>query len=429
MIAGWELRSRAAPKWKGAPSAPRAWRHDDRATPGAWLSMATYFAALAGHYLVPSSMEPQLALSVGGVQVLFVECGTLLLFALNRRIANPALFWWGVIGLAYGVLSGAIVGRHLTLSVVAALELYGPLVLLGVVPLGEAHRTPLRLMASLLLALITLEVLLYASGILAYDFDTSHTYGELDRIWTTAGSPTATAAVVFMLGAWCLDLWGPSWKSVASALVAVLGIALTFSRGPMLMAGALALALMVAWIAAAAHGGVRVRRLALAAVASCAIAPAAPWTAEKIGLSAALAERLQEGTADAGRLDRFDQAWQTFTDAPLGGVGTGHYYHRLRHSASALPPAVGTSPHNVYLLTFAESGLLGGLIYAGGLAHVLVRVARRWRTRPAGSCVWVIALGGLTIEALYVEAQFGLLLAGLLAWFDRRDHRDGAGAP
>ncbi len=406
-----EDRQRTGPRIKRtAEGGPRA---------VVWASVGIYAAALGVLYLLPSTLKRELSFTIGNTRVVWVEAGLLALLLLHRRVANRLLFWWGLASLAYGILNGIGLARNVEVSSSAALQAHAPLILLALFPFSERYRTPLKLAVTGLLVAITAEVILFSAGVLSYPSVSGLQYGSLTRISTTVGSSTGTAAVLFMLGAWALDLWGLNWKGVLLAWVSALGIASTFSRGPMVMMGVSALAASAAWIFTGKRPKGRFVRLLAASSAVAILVGAASWAGELIGLNDALEVRLDEGVADAGRVERYTEAWNTFSDHAAFGVGTGEYYARERTAETGFSPVARTSPHNVFLLVLAENGVIGGAILAGGLGWLLVRVARRWRERPLSWCVIAIAVIGFNTEVLYVESQFALLLAGLFAWFDR----------
>ena len=66
----------------------------------------------------------------------------------------------------------------------------------------------------------------------------------------------------------------------------------------------------------------------------------------------------------------WEEAWEAFTDEPVGGTGAGTF--RLVHLKLADNPNIVTEPHNLPLQALAETGLVGFLLAAGaGLAALL----------------------------------------------------------
>ncbi len=70
-----------------------------------------------------------------------------------------------------------------------------------------------------------------------------------------------------------------------------------------------------------------------------------------------------------GRTALWKIAWRTFSSHPLFGVGTGGYH--------AVDPG-NLYPHNLFLETLAELGIVGGLLVAGTIVFGLTRLRTAW---------------------------------------------------
>ncbi|MGW1766076.1 O-antigen ligase family protein [Streptomyces sp. NPDC002073] len=241
--------------------------------------------------------------------------------------------------------------------------------------------------------------------------------------------------------------------ATACALVLVVPLVLSFSRG--------------AWIATAGAGllimvlaGVR-RALKVTA----ALVAAGVVLVGGLGVgSAMMAERLtsitQVGSApDQSVIDRYTMwaaAGSMWQERPAAGVGLkGFPAHRDGHSGLGLSSGSDTagagqayirqpllSPHNMYLLILSEQGLIGLTALAGGWAAVVVAGLRRLAAPdPAGRRMrdcGLVAIGLLVWQLTdFLYADIGGpstvltgVIIGLAAWWaiGSRDTLEGAPA-
>lgn len=182
-------------------------------------------------------------------------------------------------------------------------------------------------------------------------------------------------------------------------------------------------------------GGVRERRIALAATALCAAALALSqtraallslgvgaavaawleprarrWAAAGVGLAAlgaACGEWLRYGRAGFGtavgaynpsapqqvRRVLWDAAWRMFRDHPWTGVGPGHYKTEFpRYFSGFLDgQADWASAHNLYLHQLAERGLVGEAALLALFGVLLARAWRAERARRDAASLWTAA--------------------------------------
>jgi len=190
---------------------------------------------------------------------------------------------------------------------------------------------------------------------------------------------------------------------VGTGVLCLTAIALTLSRGPML---ALAAALLVVTVVER-----RFRLLAagaLVALPGLVLAGGALW--ERLTEAATLADR------GAGRLDIWRVGWAVFASHPLAGVGLGcfpiiylSFLSRAtgisaKHVAAVLEKSL-KFPHNIYVGTAAEGGLVGVALLAAILLAHLRSAFGAWRRlaalrHPATplACVAVAALAAFVVE-------------------------------
>jgi O-antigen ligase len=163
-----------------------------------------------------------------------------------------------------------------------------------------------------------------------------------------------------------------------AGVLALCGMMLTLSRGA-------AVALGVVLLVAATVGFVRVRHIALAAVAivglTFAVAP--DYITRVQSLSAADSALATDSSADGAVVGRATEnlaAYHAFADHPLLGVGPGQYFRQYSQKyANQLNLRfldTNRRAHNLYLEIAADTGVVG---LAAFLAIVIVTMLGLWR--------------------------------------------------
>jgi O-antigen ligase len=187
------------------------------------------------------------------------------------------------------------------------------------------------------------------------------------------GGPTIVAPVLVLLavgGAGGIGLSTRRRRVVvgALALATLTAVFLSGTRGAWLgLAGAMAVTGVGVYLAHRdeLHRAARDRRVRVGA--AVAIAVTAVGT---LAFVPALLDRLSLA-ADGGRTYYAATALRMFVDSPLFGQGPGNWAARRMIFSEAVDPDISVAhPHNIYLLTLAETGLLG--LLAGAAALVVV---------------------------------------------------------
>ena len=274
---------------------------------------------------------------------------------------------------------------------------------------------------------------------------TSDMLGDLAyRCFSVYGNPIEFAMVMGMIFPFAaIRLAGAERRreKLAYGIVAgilALGVALTFSRGPML-----------ALIFGCVLIGTIYRQLrpwligaALAAVTTIVIA----WPLIGAGIS----DRINDVDNMTLRFKLWEAAFAIFSDHPLRGVGIGNfpYYYLEAIRDDHIGPFHEFGPasvttirvaENTYLQLAAETGLLGiaaALVVVTAMLLLAIRLARRAREPRARDLATAIALSTViyTVNGMFVTAYtlfFGtLLLIGFLpACLLVLDRAEDAGAP
>jgi hypothetical protein len=126
------------------------------------------------------------------------------------------------------------------------------------------------------------------------------------------------------------------------------------------------------------------------------------------------------GTVGGQRYDLWRVALDEWKDKPLQGVGAGSYafdYFRDRKTNRNLSDA-----HSLPLTLLAETGLVGFLLFVGGVVAILVAIARGARRLAPERRRWPAALAGIGMAVLgqslvdwpqLLPGLFGIALLGL----------------
>lgn len=192
------------------------------------------------------------------------------------------------------------------------------------------------------------------------------------RITAWAGDPNVLAASLVATAVLALTLAararGPGRLLLSvGALLSVVGVAATQSRGGLVSA---AVALAATMILFRRHAA-RTVPLALALViAMSAYLAVVPGAANRLTVS---------GDAGSGRSELWTVAWRGFKDHPVNGIGLNQF--RLESSRYVLEPGtlryvklISERPlvvHNTYLQYLVETGVIGSLLFLGFLAACL----------------------------------------------------------
>lgn len=193
-----------------------------------------------------------------------------------------------------------------------------------------------------------------------------------------------------------------------AAAIALLGCAyLSYARAA--LAAAMGVALL--GLAALLPGKTRLAALAIVALAGATLAFSPTWQTR---LSGAIVS-LKTGERSVA----FGTGWKTVQDHPVLGAGFGNYTVASKpYQSPDESPVIYTSAHNVVLTVWAETGLVGLLLY---LAQQLALAVALWRRARAGSIVGagaLLSLVGFHLVGLSHFTQFhtGVALTFALLW-------------
>lgn len=187
---------------------------------------------------------------------------------------------------------------------------------------------------------------------------------------------------------------------VAPAVLVLLGLVATLSRGALVALVATAVIAVIArWS----------ERLAV----GTAVAVAVVLTVAPLVVPVETTDDLPGATAVFNRLEQFEASVEAFVDAPLIGVGLNRYQEVVVADASARHD----NAHNLTLHALAETGLLGALSYLALWALLVARILRmdRCPTRTAIGLATTALFFHAQVEALAYTRAVDVLVAVMLA--------------
>jgi O-antigen ligase len=265
--------------------------------------------------------------------------------------------------------------------------------------------------------------------------------GDLDRVAGTIGDPnllaaTLTVGLVMAAALAMIREFSPIARSLAvgAAVLCLLGILVTFSRGGLVGLG-------VAGVAAIIFGGPRYRKQIAMAVLTGALILVA-WFA--VLAPAGALDRVTNADGGTGRTDIWKVGWRIFEDQPLHGAGAGNFRDVSIHYLLVEPGAIARdefivdSPsvaHNLYLQIGAELGVVGLFLLLAGVglsAGAAFKAARRFASQGEVGLELIaratlIALAGLLAADFFLSNEFDKRFWLLIAMGPALFHISGRG--
>ena len=221
-------------------------------------------------------------------------------------------------------------------------------------------------------------------------------YAQAGPIGLARGAATGVLLAIFVV------LVAPAaWRRAAAlALIPVLGVAFigAGSRGPVLgLVAGLGALLALSFGDRASRR--RLLLLGAAVVVSAMLIPQlVPGQNVSRSLSVLVGGGKDAGGGDVsnGRVLLWSEAWRSFGNHPLTGIGTGGF---------ATVDPVGIYPHNAFLEAAAELGFPGLLLIGGTIGLAFFHAGRAWR-HSEGEDRQHAALVAAFLGAAVVNAQF-----------------------
>ena len=201
-----------------------------------------------------------------------------------------------------------------------------------------------------------------------------------ERTTGTLGGPApyTITLVLFVLLALHAAAQNPSIArragTIAIAILGVVAIFLSLSRGSWLGAGLAIGGLMLLYRRMLWTVGL----VGLVAFAALSVGP----LAEQVAFAQ---DRLADADTVESRLITNDAALRMIESRPVTGFGFGNFEHfdeSFKRRVGDIPLKLGGSAHNTYLNMFAELGVPATILYLGAPFLLLVMTIQRWRRLP-----------------------------------------------
>lgn len=123
--------------------------------------------------------------------------------------------------------------------------------------------------------------------------------------------------------------------------------------------------------------------------------------------------RLERKSLD-DRAIYFQQSKEIIKSNSLLGVGAGNYVKSLKNENPSAPSWTYQPVHNVFMLTWAELGLVGLLAFVALCGTIITRA---FRNNPIGFCLLLTLLPAMFLDHWLWSLHFGLLFFGLIIGF------------
>lgn len=270
--------------------------------------------------------------------------------------------------------------------------------------------------------LLTVQILLYSTGILSHSVEISHhEYAGISRISTTIGAATGTGVIMFMLGGLVFYLYERTkWKYLVLLLWGT-SVFLTISRGPSLSFMLFILYFLCKEISISKTKLRTFSRLMVSFLLLGAILYFSGFITPLLERSVSMTE---EENITSGREGVFITGFRIFMSNPVWGVGHGNVFCAKDLTLySELMPTHPLATHNYYILNLIEHGIVGFTFFILTLFFLLKKL-------PYVSCslcavLLITMLILFNTEAIFLDSEFIFLIAfiaSLCIHYTNTDH-------
>lgn len=367
--------------------------------------------------VLPNRVERALSISLGAFSITIFEvfCILTLPFLLMRRHTCVPLLLLSLAMLLLGGFS-ALYANIPTAAFGLAILISWVFLAASKIAWTRNDVYYLTIGSTVILFLLLLQLIYFGLGFGSYyatsTASTVGIVGETSRVRTTYGPATGTSVAIYILTV--LSVFGAyfytrqvKW-SVIFLGIGIASILLTFARGGMLMIFMFAVLLFIF-----RSRQIRLRfggRIVILMVGVGVLYAAFFSRQDLVHLLIHRGGYATTFLHDNSRIMRYKEAFDYAKERPFGG-GLHNYYFRSGWLAGRPGIAEGrTSPHNVYLIFFAELGL-PGLAMILIFNFMLLIAALRRRNYYFLMAILPIILVGQNIELIYYEAPYIYLWA------------------
>lgn len=339
-----------------------------------------------------------------------------------RERKNKVLLGFAAIFLIIGVVSMPLARGDPMNAIIAAYYTAVPFLYVSCIRFTPFQKDLIKWGALILCLGLVVQVVIFGLGlktyVSAYSGGELGVSGEVSRVSSTVGAATGTTVYIFIVAVLSSLLFIRCpvffWGILAVSLVAMV---ISQSRGATLMMllfmGGLGLPLLRE--SRFRGGGFWIRVILLC----CGIGSVVGFLYLKPEVVEQWRKRIDyfQGNAldTAGRLYRFEEAYQAFLDSNMLGVGWGNYSPRKKMNPFGHGVVGNSSPHNVYLLLLAEAGILALVLYLLLICKVLSIAWRSGRHMVVVALLLLLIIGH-NVEYSYLHVPFLWVYALLLAY-------------
>lgn len=225
----------------------------------------------------------------------------------------------------------------------------------------ESQKVILKKVFFYSLFILTLQIILYSTGVLIYSKDVTSGYdlAGIYRISTTVGAATGTAGLIFLLGCITFYLYGKTLHGFLALIFSIVSLLLLISRG-----GIIAMAVFLIlffWD--------DIKKSFRKSFAVIIFFTILFFSLYKVGLFEPILIRTknaQQGSdITSGRLELIETSIRDMKDygSFLFGLGTGNVYRSKDLNVLNIDSKYYGAPHNSFVLTYVEQGFAGIFLF------------------------------------------------------------------
>ena len=221
---------------------------------------------------------------------------------------------------------------------------------------------------------LVIQIILLSTGVVSYSPDiVDAEYAGMARVATSIGAPNGTSVAMFLLGGLVFYLYEKSSLKYPILFFWATGVFLTVSR-------AASIAVVVSYIYFLYKEIYNSKKKAKTSFILILASVVILFALFKTGYIAPLLERttgINDSGADvtSGRTTIFQVALKLAYIHPIWGVGFGNVYCTTSLSSAAYTSAYNFAPHNLFILTLVEQGIVGFVLFVAFYLTVLTHIS------------------------------------------------------
>lgn len=356
-----------------------------------YLYIYSLFIPLISRWLFLDSWESALTFSFFSYPLFLPEVMFFFLPFLWKRSYGRyyRIVYWSILGFIYLFLN-CLVNEipSLYLNFISGTDFFLSFLLLGLFPITFRQVQKIRGILLFVFIAVSMQIILYSSGILSYSGESTSTesiqmIGSLIRFRTTAGSSISSAILIFILSSILYATFEDKKKYQAGILLmGLIAVGMSLSRGAVLV-----YILYLIFILSKTMKTVLAKHkkyILSYSLGLIVIIITAYTVDQKLSISESFLQRLEftSNNVTSGRDIRYDYAWEIINKNFIFGAGSGNTTPYARTGDNSIySPSYSQSklsPHNSYLLFFADYGICGMIIFFT-LFYITLKIAFRYK--------------------------------------------------